>query len=106
MAFEVVFLRCALADVEKIYEFISCRSSSGANRWYAALSDAVASLTHDPNRCAVAPESVRLKVDLRQRLFKTARGRSYRLLFVVAGGQVRVLRIRGPGQPPLKRRDI
>ena len=106
MGFEPIFLRRAQADVERIYQFIASRSSAGASRWYLALGEAVTSLARDPNRCAAAPESVRLKVDLRQRLFKTPRGRNYRILFIIAGDQVRILRIRGPGQPPLKGRDI
>jgi len=106
MTFKVVFLRRAQADVEKIYEFIASRSALGASRWYVALSEAVASIGQNPDRCAAAPESERLHMDLRQRLFKTPRGRSYRLLFVIADDQVRVLRIRGPGQPPLKGRDV
>ena len=108
MTFEVVFLRRARADVEIIYEFIASRSGSGAARWYAALVDAVAAIGQHPERCAEAPESKRLHMNLRQQLFKTPHGRCYRILFIIANDQLRVLRIsiRGPGQPPIGRRDL
>jgi hypothetical protein len=34
-------------------------------------------------------------------LFKTRRGRYYRLVYVIAEDEVHVLRVRGPGQPDL-----
>ena len=106
MAFTVLFLRRAEADAEKIYEFIARRSASGASRWYSALVEAIAAIGQHPEHCSAAPESKRLHLDLRQRLFKTSRGRCYRLVFMIAGDQVPVLRIRGPGQPPIKQRDL
>ena len=106
MAFKVVLLRRAQADVDAIYKWIMKRSSSGAVSWYNAFLDAAAAIERNPESCAAAPEGKRLHLNLRQRLFKTARGRSYRILFVIANKQVRVLRVRGPGQPSLTRRDI
>lgn len=106
MAFKVLLLRRAQADVNAIYEWIAKRSASGAANWYAAFFNAAAALERDPDSCAAAPEAKRLHLDLRQRLFKTPRGRTYRILFVIANKQVRVLRVRGPGQPPLKARDV
>ncbi len=38
--------------------------------------------------------------------FKTKHGRTYRAVFTILNGQVRILAIRGPGQAPLKRRDL
>lgn len=106
MAFKVLLLRRAQADVNAIYEWIAKRSKTGASNWYMAFFDAVAALERDPESCSAAPEAKRLRIDLRQRLFSTRRGRIYRLLFIIAGNQVRVLRVRGPGQSPLKSRDL
>lgn len=39
--------------------------------------------------------------EVRQCLFKTRRGRTYRALYTIVEDEVRVLRVRGPGQAPL-----
>ena len=39
-------------------------------------------------------------------VFKTPHGRNYRLLFIIMEGEVRVLRVRGPHQKRLSRRDL
>lgn len=106
MAFTVRVLRRAAADADAIYQWIAKRSNSGAARWYQAFLDALIALERDAPISGLAPEAKRLRIDLRQRLFKTTRGRNYRMLFVMVGSEVRVLRVRGPGQPPLRRRDL
>ena len=37
--------------------------------------------------------------EVRQVLFQTRHGRPYRILYAISGDEVRVLRVRGPGQP-------
>lgn len=106
MPFTVLLLRQAQADVDRIYEWLSKRSPSGAERWYAAFAACIADIRRDAQSCAPAPEARRLRLDVRQRLFKTRHGRTYRILFLIAGDQVRVLRVRAPGQSPVRRRDI
>lgn len=106
MAFKVLLLRRAQTDVHSIYEWLVKRSPSGASNWYAAFLNAAATLERDPHSCAAALEAKRLRHDLRQLLFKTPRGRSYRILFTIVSAEVRVLRVRGPGQAPVKARDI
>jgi hypothetical protein len=44
------------------------------------------------------PES---NLPLKEALFRTTHGHSYRAVFAIVGDQVRILRVRGPGQPPL-----
>ena len=106
MPFQVVLLRRAQADVNAIYDWLEKRSPSGASNWYTAFFDSISSLERDPDVCAAAPEAKRLRLDLRQRLFKTSRGRVYRIIFVLTDKHVRVLRVRGPGQAPLRSRDL
>ena len=48
--------------------------------------------------CPLAPENEWFDEEIHERLFKTKRGSPYRLLFVVARTQVRILHVRGPGQ--------
>ncbi len=102
----VTVLRRARRDIDHILEWIGKRSRPGAARWHAALQEAVAGLREDPTRFALAPESEDLGQPVRERLFKTRRGRVYRLLFLVVGSDVRILRVRGPGQAPLTEDEI
>jgi hypothetical protein len=81
-------------------------SPLGAARWYGAFLAAARDLSDSPERHALAPESEVLDRQVRQRFFKTRRGRTYRILFVVAADEVRVLRVRGPGQPPISAKDL
>ena len=62
----------------------------------------MAKLTQNPKRYGFAPENKPASRELRQSLFKTPRGRRYRAVFVVVENEVRVLRIRGPGQSELE----
>src|ERR1700737_4495267 len=98
MTFRVTILARARADVDHIYEWINQRSNAGAIRWYAALVKSVELLADSPESCGLAPESASLTRAVRERFFRTRRGRVYRILFTIDGEDVRVLRIRGPGQ--------
>ena len=93
-------------DPEVVRRLYQGYSPDGAVRWWFAFDEAVHKLTDHPLDCGLAPESETLRFQLRQFLFKTRRGRRYRGVFVVIGDEVRVLRIRGPGQPPLERNEL
>jgi len=96
----------ATADVEEIFNWLAARTISGAISWYFAFDRAVNQLRDDPEQFAGAAESAALGRDLRQVLFKTRRGRRYRIIFAFDAHTVTVLRVRGPGQPPIRRRDL
>src|ERR1700733_1888752 len=96
----------AAADVDHIYGWIKERSEPGAVRWYAAFLRAASQLRTDPARHAVAPESEQLGEEIRHYFFRTPRGRRYRLLFAIGPIEVRILRVRGPGQAPVTRDDV
>ena len=98
MSYEVVLLRTAGKDLTEIVDWIAARSNEGAQRWLEAFQRTVGFLEENPERFAVAPENDTFSVTLRQALFKTRRGKFYRVLFTIAGSEVRVLHIRGPGQ--------
>ena len=106
MTYRVVILRRADMDTGAIYVWLANRSVAGAGRWYRAFLEAAASLGIDPFRCGSAPESVAVGYDIRQHFFKTPRGRKYRMLYLVAGDEVRILRIRGPGQAAVTGSDL
>jgi plasmid stabilization system protein ParE len=106
MSFAVRILRQAASDAHSIFNWLAARSPHGAARWYAALLSATTSLSTDPLRHGIAPESSAVGHEIRQRFFKTRHGRIYRLLFVVVADEVRILRIRGPGQPPVTAQEL
>jgi plasmid stabilization system protein ParE len=105
MTYTVVVLRRAQGDV--IYDRLAQRSITGAERcWYQTFRNAADSLRTNPTRYSEAPEAASLGYEIRQHFFKTPRGRAYRLLYLVASDEVRVLRVRGPGQTPLASADL
>jgi plasmid stabilization system protein ParE len=101
MGYTIRTLPRAELDAQQIYSWISERAPEGANRWWIAFEDACDRLTRDPFSYALAPEADSTERDIRQILFKTKQGRYYRALYVIVGDEVRLLRVRGPGQPDL-----
>lgn len=101
MKFDVVALQRADADVRHISRWISERSLQGAATWLDAYSQLLDRLALDADSCAVALESHGSSLPLKQAVFGTKHGRKYRAVFTIVGKQVRILRVRGPRQPPL-----
>ena len=101
MNYRVVVTAEADRNVDEIYGWIAERSPQGAAHWFAAFLEAVDSLIVEPERHPLAPESTHFSKAVRQLLFKTRRGRRYRVLFNVEGTTVSVVYVRGPGQAPL-----
>lgn len=92
----------AESDTQKIYDWISERSPQGAQRWWRAFEEACNRLSVQPLSFGFAPESFHTGYDVRQILFQTIHGHPYRALYIVIAGEVRILRVRGPGQPSLQ----
>src|SRR5688572_24380330 len=105
MEYAVSVSERAWSDADRIFEWIAKRSPEGAIKWHLAFDAALVELEINAN-LGVAPESADVKAVIRQKLFKTRRGRRYRLLFTVVGEEVHVLRVRGPGQAPLTADDL
>jgi plasmid stabilization system protein ParE len=101
MTLRLNILPRAQQDVQKIFDWIAERSPDGANRWFAAFEQATQKLLINPEIYGAAPENKYVACELKQFLFKTRQGGVYRGLFTLIDDEVRVLRIRGPGQPPL-----
>jgi toxin ParE1/3/4 len=106
MAFTVRTLSRAKNDAQQIYNWINDRSPEGALRWWTAFRDACRSLEQFPDQNSLAVEAEQSDRDVRQLLFKTRRGRHYRLVYVIAADEVHVLRVRGPGQPDLSSDEL
>jgi plasmid stabilization system protein ParE len=94
MAFRVEISAEAESDAEGIFEWlISQHAGETGIRWFIALEEAIASLAKFPERCALAPETLRFPFEVRQLLY----GRKphvYRILFTIQGETVNILRIR------------
>jgi hypothetical protein len=58
------------------------------------------------DRLPTAQENDDVNLEVRQVLFKTKRGRAYRAVFHVEGNDVYLLRVRGPGQAPIRPDDL
>lgn len=99
-------IRRARKDVNRIYNWLELRSPRGALAWYRAFWEEATRITADPEKYARAEESERLQVDIRLALFKTRKGRRYRIIFEFNDTTVRILRVLWPGQRPLRRRDL
>lgn len=102
MSYRVRSVPRAEIDTQQIYDWIKERSADGARRWWIAFEEACGRLSRHPFSFALAPEARQLDREVRQIIFKTRNGRPYRVLFMVAGNEVRILRVRGPGQPELR----
>ncbi len=101
MNFKLRILPRAERDVQQIFNDISERSSTGAQRWWTAFHEAARCVASSPHAYPVAAEQLISSFELRQFLFKTRRGRTYRGVFAVVNHEVRIVRVRGPGQGPL-----
>src|SRR6266852_877246 len=96
----------ARSDVDDIFAWLAHRSVRGAISWYLAFRHAIDEIASSPETFAEATESRPLSRQLRQAPLKTRRGRAYRIVFEMSDTEITILRVRGPGQSPLRRRDL
>lgn len=106
MTYRLRILRRAWADADAMHQWLCRRSPPGAAAWYDAFYAAADALRADPTSYGLAPEGRVVSVEIRQSLFKTRRGKQYRILFSVIANEIRILRVRGPGQAPITKYDV
>ena len=106
MSYAVRILPVAAADRESIFRYILDRSPQGALAWETAYENALRKLRENPLLYGLASESNGLEIDLRQLLFSTRSGHTYRIVFRIDSDTVTIYRLRGPGQAPLGSSDI
>jgi len=106
MSYRVVVTDEASRDADVIFAWLRRRSPAGARRWYEAFLDSAASLTRNPEAYAPIPRTSQLGFVVRSKPFGTVHGNTYQLLFVVIDFDIRILRVRGPGQRSVRRRDL
>jgi plasmid stabilization system protein ParE len=102
MAFRVKTTARARRDLDGILaRLLSQHAGEAGLRWFQGLREAVDSLAHSPERCALAPENAAFPFEVRHLLY----GRKpnvYRVLFTVKADVVSVLHIRHGRRQPLK----
>jgi plasmid stabilization system protein ParE len=97
MTYRLRITRRAQNDRDACFDYIFARSPQGAVRWLDALEEAAAAVLIDPHH-GVAPESEGQKEPIRQKLFRTPQGRTYRLLYIVRDDVIYIIHVRGAGQ--------
>lgn len=97
MSYGLEITRRGKSDRDKCYDFIFERSPTGALHWLNAFEAAVTALLTEPH-FGEAPESDDHKETIRQKLFKTRYGKTYRLLYLIRGDVIFIIHVRGPGQ--------
>jgi toxin ParE1/3/4 len=85
MAYAVSLAARAERDLAEIYEHIHAAESAAARRWFEALKCEILALQEHPNRCAVTPESKKIR-----HLLYGHKPRIYRVIFLVVEDQKRV----------------
>ncbi|QDU90659.1 hypothetical protein Pla175_40680 [Pirellulimonas nuda] len=102
MSYQVRVLLLAQYDVEEIFDYLRSRSPEGAASWYRAWRSMLLRVAENPFAFGFAPENGRRSYELRQSMFKTPQGRRYRAVFSVLEKEVRIIRVRSPGQRPMR----
>ncbi len=106
MNFRVRALAKAEVDIRSITTWIAQQSPQGAAAWLSAYDSVCMRLASDAQSCSPAEENDHFDIHVQQAFFKTPRGRIYRALFTIVEDEVRILRIRGSGQAPVRPDEV
>jgi len=88
MIFHINISATAVADLEAIHEYLSAFSADAADRNYAAIKEAALGLREFPRRYALAPESPKSTVELRNLTVG-----NYRIIYSIIMESVNVWRV-------------
>jgi plasmid stabilization system protein ParE len=91
----------AKADLRDIYRYLRDRAPRAATQWSIRARAGIKTLSHSPERCPLAPESVHFNEPIRQMLLGTGNRGTYRVLFVIVDKSVRVIHVRHASMLPL-----
>lgn len=93
MIYTVSVTSSAKMEAEAAFLWLQKRTRQYSVEWFNGVLDALQSLEHLPNRCAVAPESRHFQEKIHQLLYGK-RPHVYRVLFVIRQSTVYILHIR------------
>ncbi len=92
MIFQVRLQTDAVEDLDAAYQYAASHAPDPAARWLARFQTALKTLEHNPERCPLAPESLKSSRQLREFSFGK-RPFVFRVIFTIDGDNVRILRI-------------
>jgi toxin ParE1/3/4 len=103
MAYLVKLMPRARRDLASIFNYIHASESDAALRWYSGLKEAILTLEEHPYRCALTPESNRLR-----HLLYGNKPRVYRVIYRIleSDGVVEILHIRHGARRAVRPRDL
>ena len=89
--YRVRLLPRAQDDIEETVIWLELSSSDGAIRWLQFLNEALDRIASNPLSFGLAAEAEPLGWEIREKLFKTPRGRVYRVLYLISENEVVVV---------------
>jgi plasmid stabilization system protein ParE len=93
MKYRIEIAQEAEKEIGDAYLWIRSDSPANAVRWRQGLLEALKSLSQQPTRCPLAPESAAFRQEIRQLIYGK-RGGVYRVLFVIGERTVSILHVR------------
>ena len=107
MTNRIVFTRRAARELEGAADWWAAhRSPSQAARWYAGFSEALASLSRNPERCPLASENGRFPYEIREMYYGLGSRPTHRAVFTIREDIVLVLTVRHAAQAELTEADL
>jgi plasmid stabilization system protein ParE len=104
-AYRVTITATAKQNLRDGYVWAAQHAPESAARWLGRFYDALQTLSTNPERCGVAPESVLVGCEVRQFLF--GKGRNvWRALFLIDDDEVRVLHVRRAAMDVARPEDL
>lgn len=106
MPYRVVLTDKAEADVESVLKwFCDQRATDAGGRWYAQLMAKLDTLENHPERYPLAVESDDIGREIRELLLGRRRYK-YRILFMISGQSVVILRVWHGARDSITREDL
>jgi len=106
MSYRVIITPNAELDLRHAYRFIRKDSPVAASRWIREIRRAIQSLSHNPERCNLAPEAGLFDELIRELLFGRGNRGTYRILFVIHGHVVYALTVRHGSKSIASREEV
>ena len=94
MRYRVVVTPEAQADLRAIRSNMKHAHPQAVTKWSNGIRARIKTLADHPERCALAPETVHFRTDIREILYGKTNRNTYRVLFAIAAKQVLILHVR------------
>lgn len=103
--YSVVVSATAKQNLRDGYTLAARHAPDTAAQWLARFYEALQSLSQNPERCSIAPESAAMDREIRQLLFGR-RQSTWRALFVIQDDEVRILHVRRAARDTAAPQDL